>query len=137
MDDSPDLPLKRCTQCENEYPPTPEFFYLHKGKLMSQCKLCWKAKCKVYQDAHKEQHAEYERQYYLEHLEEYQVRDQAYRMGNPGATKVRAHRYRVKHSEELLERERQDRMLNPERHREKTRRWRKANPGKVRAHKLN
>ena len=49
------IPLKRCTKCKRDYPPTSEFFYRHKNYkdgLRSTCKLCTKAMTDSYNKQH-------------------------------------------------------------------------------------
>ncbi|MCA9367132.1 HNH endonuclease [Candidatus Kaiserbacteria bacterium] len=111
--------MKTCTKCHIEKPLS-EFYKRKDGKcgVRSNCKLCSAEKQCLYQEANREQIAEYYRQYYEENREYYR---QHYQENKKKIAKIKR-KYRKANREHIAEYKRQ---------------WERDNPEKVRSYSQN
>lgn len=136
MDDPPQPPMRRCTACPNSYPATSEFFYVHSGRLYSQCKECVKASRRADRERRTEYMRQYRQtekwktynkkyhvQYYQEHKDEILAQNKQYNETHREERIARQRQYRKDHPDLLREQEKQRRERHREKIRERKRRW--------------
>lgn len=69
---------KRCNQCLEEYPATPEYFYRRYQRLRGQCKACVNAQVKTYVEANKQWLYPYQRDWKAKNKKRVKARHRAY-----------------------------------------------------------
>ncbi len=77
-DQSTSLPASRqCSKCDKFFPATQEYFFFEKRKqrLYAQCKVCWRAKGKAFQQANPEKSRNYTKKHRLNNLEAHRQAD--------------------------------------------------------------
>ena len=130
--DSSDIPQKQCSTCPHSYPATPEFFDRDRSKkdgLHTTCKVCGKARCKAYQETHKEQVRENKRLYRDAHKEETAARLRQWQQGE--RYKVYQKHYQQEHQEEIHRQNHKRYLLRQEVLQERSRQYGKTEQGRL------
>lgn len=105
MDSS--IPQKRCVDCKQDYPATPQFFPIDRHAptgLRSECRQCRSLRNRtryaerlqrynaVYAESHREKHRAYDLQYHQEHLE----KKRQYHKLHPEQHRAKVRNYRAR-----------------------------------------
>lgn len=80
-----DIPLKSCSTCGREFPPTADYFYRDKqkpGGLHSQCKTCRNITQKDYREQNREKRNEQCRDWYIKNREHHRKKHKEWREKN-------------------------------------------------------
>lgn len=145
--------MKYCPQCENEYLPASDYWYVdakRKDGLSSWCRHCCISRANQWGQDNPDKVKERSYRNYWKDPELSRMKSQEYRATHIEERRAYERRYAAEHAEEAKERVRQWRLNNPERKRqidrayhkrtynvEKTREsvraWRRANPNGARA----
>lgn len=118
MDSLPEIPLRRCSKCGNEFPATTEYFYKAGKWLRPECICCSR---------------EYRRNYNKTHLEGSRIRLQRWRNRHPEENRERSRRYKSNNLEKVRESSRRYHRENREKERLYQRRRYKQFPEMARA----
>ena len=92
--------MKQCSKCKNVYEAANANFAIDKSRpdgLFSNCKVCVNVYAQIYNDAHKEEHAQYRQ----EHREEIREKDKAYYQANKEEILPKNKLYRQSHTKEI------------------------------------
>lgn len=127
--------MKRCTQCGEEYPATPEYFHVdksHRDGLSSSCKPCHRESGRQYSRAHYEDRKDYIRQWREENHDRVIKRHNEWLATNPDRRKEHTRKYREANREYCREYNRKWAMENHEKQRECNRRFRQNPKNRIR-----
>lgn len=117
-------PLKRCTKCGQEFPPTTEYFYAHAGQtsgLRPDCKRCNNDRKQKYRHTDPEAQNERERRYRSHWTDKYRqmVRERI---------RIASRSYHRRNREAKIVAMRIRYYADPEKERARTRRYKQAHP---------
>ena len=122
----PEVPLRRCAACRQDFPATPEFFHhapLCKYGLATLCKTCACAKSRAWQAENKERSRRQSADYRAAHLEELRQYDrERWPQRREAAASVKRERYAAD-PEPFKAQAHRWRSENKERHLAGVRRW--------------
>lgn len=154
--DTSNLPLKRCSNCGEYYPPTTEYFNpqkINKDGLTGRCKPCWKIyhadwrsknkdKVKEYtarqkakpitpeeKEVKKRKNSEQHKLYYIKNSERIKAKTAKFRRDNPDLARERDREYHRRNADKI----KQKRKNSPPRERDREKdseygkRWRREN----------
>ena len=127
-----DTPQKQCSTCLHSYPATPQFFCKDRTKqdgLHTTCKVCNKARCKAYREAHKEQVREQERLYRQAHKEQLAAYIKQWQQENDRTDYKK--QWHQAHKEELNARAHERYLSQQEERRARARRYGKTEQGRL------
>ncbi len=130
--------LKRCSICEQWYPPTRQFFYSSRTGLRAECKACVRSMRRARYQVDPQPQRQLTRRYYAAHVEEcrqkerdrrkteaYRERDRQRRSRERDKRRVREQQRRDRDREGYRKNQREYRAANRERVREQQRQWRR------------
>ena len=75
----PEMPLKRCSQCGEWKPATPEYFHKRRNGFVSLCKECYSAYHAEYSARHREKKAAFNKAYYAANCDAISAQGKEYR----------------------------------------------------------